>query len=130
MRTRGKKPSGRESDPNNADPEQVGKVNPNPECKHQITLQHTVYGIRIHSFIGLSLHWNSTKQSRDHLLISMDSEQTPDLLLYVMSFSISNKWSKVFVAWGEFLETLRDFSLMQEESKMTARQRESDEMRK
>lgn len=86
MRTRGKKQSGRESDPNNADPEQVGKVNPNPECKHQITLQHTVYGIRIHSFIGLSLHWNSTNQSRDHLLISMDWEQTPDLLLYVYVF--------------------------------------------
>lgn len=45
-----------ESDPNNADPEQVRKVNPNPECKHQITLQHTIYGISIHSFIGLSLN--------------------------------------------------------------------------
>lgn len=44
------------SDPNNADPPQVMKVNPNPECKHQIIQLHALYRINTFSFIALSLY--------------------------------------------------------------------------
>lgn len=36
--------------------QQVMKVNPNPECKHQITQLHTLYRIYTRSVIGLSLY--------------------------------------------------------------------------
>lgn len=43
-------------DPYNTDPQQVMKVNPNPKCKHQITLLHNRYRINTCSFIGLPLY--------------------------------------------------------------------------
>lgn len=33
----------RACNPNNADPQSAMKVNPNPQCKHQITILHTFY---------------------------------------------------------------------------------------
>lgn len=41
----------RARDPNNTNPQQVMKVNPNPGCNRQITIRHTLY--RIHTFAKL-----------------------------------------------------------------------------